>query len=154
MGSLVLFHGLAFHFNVRAHEFTRRWKTTGSHQSEEKNKSAQSAGPTFSQHFPTQASPHYIQLDPIYYVCSSFFCTRTITWAVSIVTSTSDMFLCIYVYFGWTPSLFRILLYTIFYTNQFNAAIVSFIKKHKWKLAIFNLVTLCFFNCTFCKEKI
>ena len=28
---------------------------------------AQSAGPTFSQHFPTQVSPHYIQLDPIYY---------------------------------------------------------------------------------------
>ena len=23
--------------------------------------------PTFSQHFPTQVSPHYIQLDPIYY---------------------------------------------------------------------------------------
>ena len=32
-----------------------------------KNKSAQSAGPTFSQHFPTQVSPHYIQLDPVYY---------------------------------------------------------------------------------------
>ena len=32
------------------------------------NKSAQSAGSTFSQHFPTQVSPHYIQLDPIYYV--------------------------------------------------------------------------------------
>ena len=29
--------------------------------------SAQSAGPTFSQHFPTQESPHYIQLNPIYY---------------------------------------------------------------------------------------
>ena len=39
----------------------------GSHQSKQKNKSAQSAGPTFSQHFPTQVSPHYIQLDPIYY---------------------------------------------------------------------------------------
>jgi hypothetical protein len=26
------------------------------------------AGPTFSQHFPTQVSPLYIQLDPIYYV--------------------------------------------------------------------------------------
>ena len=25
------------------------------------------AGPTFSQYFPTQVSPHYIQLDPIYY---------------------------------------------------------------------------------------
>jgi hypothetical protein len=29
--------------------------------------SDKSAGPTFSQHFPTQVSPHYIQLDPIYY---------------------------------------------------------------------------------------
>ena len=29
--------------------------------------SAQLAGPTFSQHFPTQVIPHYIQLDPIYY---------------------------------------------------------------------------------------
>ena len=26
-------------------------------------------GPIFSQHFPTQVSPHYIQLDPIYYDC-------------------------------------------------------------------------------------
>ena len=39
----------------------------GLHRSKQKNKSAQSAGPTFSQHFPTQVSPHYIQLDPIYY---------------------------------------------------------------------------------------
>ena len=39
----------------------------GLHQSKQKNKSAQSAGPTFSQNFPTQVSPHYIQLDPIYY---------------------------------------------------------------------------------------
>ena len=40
----------------------------GSHQSKQKNKSAQLASPTFSQHFPTQVSPHYIHLDPIYYV--------------------------------------------------------------------------------------
>ena len=66
-GLLVLFHGLAFRFNGRAREFTCRWKTTGWHWSKQKNKSAQSAGPTFSQHFPTQVSPHYIQLDPIYY---------------------------------------------------------------------------------------
>ena len=33
----------------------------------QKKKSAQSAGPTFSQYFPTQVSPNYIQLDPIYY---------------------------------------------------------------------------------------
>ena len=32
-----------------------------------KNKSAHSAGPTFSQQFPTQVSPNYILLDPIYY---------------------------------------------------------------------------------------
>jgi hypothetical protein len=31
--------------------------------------SAQSAGPTFSQHFPTPVSTHYIQLDPIYCEC-------------------------------------------------------------------------------------
>ena len=48
-------------------EFTCRRKTTGSHRSKQKNKSAQMAGPTFSQHFPTQVSPHYIQLYPIYY---------------------------------------------------------------------------------------
>ena len=56
-GSLILFHGLTFHCDGRAREFTRRWKTTGSHPSKQKNKSAQSAqsaGPTFSQHFPTQ----------------------------------------------------------------------------------------------------
>ena len=39
----------------------------GLHQSKQKNKLAKLAGPTFSQHFPTQVSPHYIQLDPIYY---------------------------------------------------------------------------------------
>ena len=32
-----------------------------------KKKLAQSAGPTFSQHFPTHVSPHYIQLDTSYY---------------------------------------------------------------------------------------
>ena len=48
-------------------KFTRRWKPMGSHRSEHKTKSAQLAGPTFSQHFPTQVSPHYIQLYPIYY---------------------------------------------------------------------------------------
>ena len=66
-GLLVIFHRLAFGFNGRAREFTRRWKTTGSHGSKQKNKSAQLAGPTFSQHFSTQMSPQYIQLDPIYY---------------------------------------------------------------------------------------
>ena len=65
--SLVLFHELAFRFDGQAREFIRRWKTTGLHPSKQKNKSAQSADPTFSQHFPTQVSPHYIQLDPIYY---------------------------------------------------------------------------------------
>ena len=65
-GLLVLFHGLAFRFDGQAREFTCRWKTTGWHWSKQKNKSAQSAGPTFSQHYPTQVSPHYIQLDPIY----------------------------------------------------------------------------------------
>ena len=67
MGSLVLFHGLAFRFDGRACKFTSRWKTTGLHPSKQKNKSAQLAGHTLSQHFPTQVSPHYIQLDPIYY---------------------------------------------------------------------------------------
>ena len=66
-GSLVLFHGLAFCFDGWAHEFTCRWKTIGSHWSKQKNKLAQLASPIFSQHFPTQVSPHYIQLDPIYY---------------------------------------------------------------------------------------
>jgi hypothetical protein len=70
-GSLVLFHGLAFCFDGRTHEFTRRWNTMGSHWSKQKNKSAQLASPTFSQHFPTHVSPHYIQLDPTYYVGSS-----------------------------------------------------------------------------------
>ena len=65
--SLVLFHGLAFNFDGWTCEFTLRWKTKGSHQSKQKDKLAQLAGPTFSQHFPTQVSPHYIQLDPIYY---------------------------------------------------------------------------------------
>ena len=32
-----------------------------------RNKLTQSACSTFSQHFSTQVSPHYIQLDPIYY---------------------------------------------------------------------------------------
>ena len=54
--------------NGRAREVTRTWKTKGLHQSKQKNKSAQSAGPIISQHFPTQVSPNYIQLDPIYYV--------------------------------------------------------------------------------------
>ena len=49
------------------YEFAGRWQTVGSHRGKQKNKSAQSAGPTFSQHFPTQVSPHFIQLDPIYY---------------------------------------------------------------------------------------
>jgi hypothetical protein len=39
----------------------------GLHRSKQKSRSAQSADPTISQHFPTQVSPHYIQLDPIYY---------------------------------------------------------------------------------------
>ena len=63
MGLLVLFNGLAFCFD----EFTRRWKTTDSHRSKQKNKSTQLASFAFSQHFPTKVSPHYIQLDPIYY---------------------------------------------------------------------------------------
>ena len=66
-GWLVLYHRLAFRFDGRACEFTRRWKTTGSHRSKHINKSAQLAGPTFLQHFQTQVSPHYSQLDPIYY---------------------------------------------------------------------------------------
>ena len=66
-GSLVLFHRLTFRFDELAREFTRRWKTMGSHRRKQKNKSAQLTGPTFSQHFPTQVSPHVIQLDPIYY---------------------------------------------------------------------------------------
>ena len=67
MGSLALFHGPAFRFDGWAPEFTLKWKTTGSHWSKQKNKSAQLANPTFSQHFPIQVKPHYIQLDPIYY---------------------------------------------------------------------------------------
>ena len=39
----------------------------GLYQSKQKNKLAQSAGPTFAQHFPTQVSSQYIQLNPIYY---------------------------------------------------------------------------------------
>ena len=66
-GFLVLFHELAFHFDEQAPEFTRRWKTTGSHQSKQKNILAQLADPTYSQQIPTQVSPHYIQLEPIYY---------------------------------------------------------------------------------------
>ena len=65
-GSLVLFQGLALCFDGPAREFTHKWKTTGLHWSKQKNKSAQSAGPTFSQHYPIQVSPHYIQLDLIY----------------------------------------------------------------------------------------
>ena len=65
LACLYAFHGLAL--DGRAREFTHRWKTMGLHRSKQKNKSAQLAGPTFSQHFPTQVSPHYIQLDPIYY---------------------------------------------------------------------------------------
>jgi hypothetical protein len=61
------FYRLAFCFNGRDREFTLRWKTKGLHQSKQKDKLAQLAGPTFSQHFPTHVSPHYIQLDPIYY---------------------------------------------------------------------------------------
>ena len=65
--SLVLFHGLAFRIVGRAREFICKWKTMGSHRNKQKNKSAQSASPTFSQHLPTQVSPHYVQQDPIYY---------------------------------------------------------------------------------------
>ena len=43
---------------------------TGLHRSKQKNKSAHLAHSTFSQHFPTQASPYYPQLDPIYYEIS------------------------------------------------------------------------------------
>ena len=50
-----VFHGIAHMF------------FTGLHRSKQRNKAAQSAGPTFPQHFPTQASPHHIKLDPIYY---------------------------------------------------------------------------------------
>ena len=53
------FHGLAHTF------------FTGSHQSKQKNKSAHLSRSTFSQHLPTQASPHWPRLDPIYY------CTTT-----------------------------------------------------------------------------
>ena len=46
----------------------------GSHRSKQKNKSAQLAGPTFSQHFTTQMSLRYIQiLDPIYYALHILF---------------------------------------------------------------------------------
>ena len=86
---LYVFHGLAhkfltglhFAFDGRASEFhglTREWQTTGSHQSKQKNKSAQLAPPTFSQHFPTQVSPHYPQLDPIYYEPTHVFKTRIV----------------------------------------------------------------------------
>ena len=76
-GLLVLFHGLAFRFDGQAREFTHWWKTTFLHWSKQKNKLSQSAGPTFSQHFPTQVSPHYIQLDPIYYGLEVH---KVITW--------------------------------------------------------------------------
>ena len=36
MGSLLLFHGLAFCFDGRAREFTCLWKTTGLHRSKQK----------------------------------------------------------------------------------------------------------------------
>ena len=58
---------------MQARELTGRWNTMGSHQSKQKNKSAQLAGPTFSQYFPTQVSPHYIQLDPIYYAFNTIY---------------------------------------------------------------------------------
>ena len=32
-------------------------------------------GPIFSQHFPTQVSPHYIQLEPFYYEFNVRNCT-------------------------------------------------------------------------------
>ena len=67
-GSLVLFHGSHFSLMDEPVNLLVGEKTTGSHRSKQKNKSAQSAGPTFSQHFSTQVSPHYIYLDPIYYV--------------------------------------------------------------------------------------
>ena len=83
MGSLALFHGPAFRFDGWAPEFTLKWKTTGSHRSKQKNKSAQLANPTFSQHFPIQVSPHYIQLDPIYYDKSSII-TLWLYWNTTI----------------------------------------------------------------------
>ena len=52
-------------------------KTAGLYQSKQKNKSAylaKSAGPTFSQHFTTQVSPHYPQLEPIYFVLREQTC--------------------------------------------------------------------------------
>ena len=58
--------GRAFRFDGQASD-TRRWKTMGLHRSKQKHKSAQLAGPSFWQNFPTQVSPHYIQLDSIYY---------------------------------------------------------------------------------------
>ena len=79
----------ATHLNGQAREVTRTWKTKGSHQSKQKNKSAQLAGPTFSQHFPT----HYIQLDPIYYAqnCTFF-------WIFQIYTT--KFWLFVFIYFG------------------------------------------------------
>ena len=42
------------------------------------------AGPTFSQHFPSQVNPHYIQLDPIYYefmlINESFLTNETLQY--------------------------------------------------------------------------
>ena len=92
---LVLFQGLAFCFDGQAREFTGRWRATGWHRIKQKNKLAQSAGSTiFSQHFPTQASPHYIQLDPIYYVYFQKF--RSISpWLLIIYL------LCFYSLLDW-----------------------------------------------------
>ena len=67
-------NGTSFMDVPQAREFTCRWKTTGWHQSKQKNKLT---SPTFSQHFATQVSSHYIQLDPIYYGGNNYL---SITW--------------------------------------------------------------------------
>ena len=67
MGSSWRYHHVAIPpFSVGYFSRARKLKTTGSHQSKQKNKSAQSAPHTFEQHFSTQVSPHYPQLEPIY----------------------------------------------------------------------------------------
>ena len=71
------FHGLPHTYFTGSH-FASMDEPVNSHVGEKlralievnrKKKSAQSAGPTFSQHLPSQVSPLYIQLDPIYYDC-------------------------------------------------------------------------------------
>ena len=61
------------------HRLAHKYVFHGSHRSKQKNKLAHLAHFTFSQHLPTQVSPLYPQLDPIYYgVDRYYFCIESI----------------------------------------------------------------------------